>query len=170
MHPDAFSYVATIKSTIPDPKRVVEFGSFDVNGSVRELFPDADWYGIDTRPGKGVDLVADVRDWDGGERYDLVVSTEMMEHCESPWRVIDAAYWALKPGGYLVATMAAPERDPHDGNGDPWRPECGEHYAGISRDELAGWLDAFSFETVSLVHDPAAGDLRCLARKILPGR
>jgi SAM-dependent methyltransferase len=163
MHPQALSFVAGAKAAIPDPGHVVEFGSYDVNGSPRQLFPETRWHGIDIRAGRGVDEVADCRYWDGREQYDLVVTTEMLEHCPAPQLAVDAAWRALKPGGHLIATMAAPDRAPHDGNGDPWTPGCGEHYENITASAMEEWLTGW--DTLTLVHDQDAGDLRVLARK-----
>lgn len=167
MHPDALRFVGSAREVLVKleaPMRlVVEFGSYDVNGSTRTMFNESVWHGIDTRPGPRVDEVANCCDWDGEEEFDLVITTEMLEHCDNPAGAIRSAWRALRPGGHLIATMAAPEREPHDGNGDAWTPECGEHYRGISKGELARWLERW--EVMAIKHDPAAGDLRCLARK-----
>ena len=70
----------------PQGKRVLEVGSYDVNGSVRPLFEGAKQYiGIDSRPGPGVDLVMSARsfvedfkflaeDFDFAESFDVVIS------------------------------------------------------------------------------------------------
>ena len=63
MHDPAFRYVASVVAG-QRYARVVEVGSRDINGSIRELV-DADTYvGIDLEEGPGVDVVGDCRYWE----------------------------------------------------------------------------------------------------------
>ena len=158
MHGQAYEYVVrAVRDTAAwSGTRVVEFGSADVNGSVRPLFDGAEYHGIDLRPGNGVDEIADAASWEGGRSYDVVVCTETLEHAPDPAAIIRQAGRALKPGGVLIATMAAPERPPHDCNGDPLHDDR-EHYRGIPPEELRDWLSGW--DVLSLVHDPEAGDV-----------
>jgi len=102
--------------------RVLEIGSFNVNGSVREVIDIA--VGVDLRKGKGVDLVCPVQDLkkhfpDGS--FDACVSTATLEHIED-WRGFVNVTWDLvKPGGYLVITMASLFKGRHDYPHDYWR-------------------------------------------------
>lgn len=165
MHPQAFEYVASalLARADPRPKKVVEFGSFDVNGSVRPLLTDAEYLGIDAREGKGVDLVIDAATWEG-KGYDLVVSTETLEHAPDPEAVIASARRALVMDGLFIATMAAPERAPHNVDGAK-RLGPDEHYANISEDQLREWLGR-GWEILDLQHWPERGDLYVTARKV----
>lgn len=108
-------------------RRVLEAGSFNENGSARShIIPlePREYIGIDMRPGPGVDLVlhADhlVQRF-GREAFDIVISTEMLEHCE-PWRW---AVWhmctVLRNGGLLVLTTRSPGATRHEHPGDYWR-------------------------------------------------
>jgi len=71
--------------------RVIEVGSLDVNGSVREhvmSFDPNEYIGIDFVEGTGVDRVMNAEDLSkeyGKESFDVVISTEMLEHAEN-WR------------------------------------------------------------------------------------
>ena len=141
---------------------VLEFGSYNVNGTVRDHFYGADFFGIDTRDGPGVDFVCDAAEFDGEERYDVVVSAETLEHAERPAEIVARAHDSLKPGGLFILTAAAPERAPHNGNGDPLQ-EGEEHYAGIEPNALAGWLESWDF--FRLTHSPEDGDVYAVARK-----
>ena len=64
MHVEAYDWVAESfrgwRDTHPGVEyKVLEIGSLDINGSVRPLFEDAEYYlGIDMQEGPGVDLVA----------------------------------------------------------------------------------------------------------------
>lgn len=165
MHPQAREYVAAalLAHADPRPKQVVEFGSYDVNGTVRDLLTDATYLGIDTRPGKGVDQVIDAADFDGKGGYDLVVSTETLEHAPKPKAVIDSAHTALAPGGLFIATMAGPHRAPHGVDGR--EVGSGEHYANIAPDDLREWLGD-GWEILDLQYWPERGDLYVTARKL----
>ncbi|MFO1418697.1 MAG: methyltransferase domain-containing protein [Methylotetracoccus sp.] len=96
------------------PRRVVEVGSSSVNGSYRPLFADygVDYLGLDLQAGSGVDQVLD-------EAYaypvatgsaDLVISGQMLEHCEYPWLAFQEMARILSPDGYLI--LIAPSAGP----------------------------------------------------------
>lgn len=158
MHPEARQWVeASIDGFTP--KRVLEIGSRNVNGGVRDLFPDSVYIGVDIIDGPGVDVVGDATELDLPP-VDLVVTTEALEHHPNPGLVIETAYRVLVPGGMLIATMAGPGRHPHSGLLEG-RPKPGEHYRNIEPDELAEWLAGWA----DVVIDLAGRDLRCRARK-----
>lgn len=163
MHYDALVYARRAVDSIPHSSTVLELGSYNVNGSVRELFKTARAFiGVDRREGPGVDIVSDAVDLKLGSVFDLVISTEMLEHAEDPEKVIQVAWESLKPGGYLILTAAAPERDPHSNNGDHGMPED-EHYGGIHPEDLRRWLSGW--EVLSLEHHPDRGDIYATAKK-----
>jgi SAM-dependent methyltransferase len=121
-------------------------GSREVNGTARVLYPHVPLYvGVDLLPGQGVDIVADAREWRPPSwlRFDLVLCTEVLEHCPEPERVCLTAWEILKPGGAFVVTCAAANREPHSGiDGGPLREE--EHYQNINDFRLAEWLGRFA--------------------------
>jgi SAM-dependent methyltransferase len=108
-------------------KDVLEVGSQDVNGSPRTVVspmgPRTYW-GVDFVAGKGVDLELDCTklvERFGVESFDVVISTEMLEHVEH-WRESIAAMKAvLKPGGLLVLTARGPGFPYHGFPHDHWR-------------------------------------------------
>lgn len=142
---------------------VVEIGSVDVNGSVRPLFRQAASYvGIDVRPGRGVDLVADGATWQPAGPVDLVVSTEMLEHAPEQAQVIANVARMLKPGGVFILTAAGVERKPHSNDGHVGNPQ-GEFYRNVSEADLGDWLEAAGFSVWSIERDTKAGDIYCVA-------
>lgn len=102
--------------------RVLEVGAYDVNGSLKQLFPQA--IGVDIRPGRGVDVVCNAKDLVkefGAESFDTVISAETFEHIED-WRGATRGMWdVLKPGGWLVVSMASLKKGYHDYPHDYWR-------------------------------------------------
>ena len=103
-------------ATFFEYRRVVEFGSLDINGSVRKFFRDCDYTGIDLAPGPGVDVVSAAKDWSpepGSRPVDVVVSTEMLEHdCEWRESLANMAR-VLRPAGLKILTCAKTGREAH---------------------------------------------------------
>ena len=59
---------------------VLEFGSYNINGTVRDYFgPECEYYGIDWRPGPGVDIVCLAHELDRPQ-VDIVISASLLEH------------------------------------------------------------------------------------------
>jgi SAM-dependent methyltransferase len=138
MHRDAYQFVAgVVRGKKLIDATVLEVGSMNVNGSVRDLF-DGEYIGIDREPGPGVDYVFDAAHFDGAQTFDVVVSTEALEHAPDPTAIIGCAWRALGPGGTLILTAATPLRAPHSCSGGPLRQ--GEHYEGIDEKRLRAML------------------------------
>lgn len=139
MHAQAFDFVARHAAGIA-PRAVLEIGSHDVNGGVRGLFPTAQRYhGIDIAAGPGVDEVADAADWRATEAFDVVVSTEVLEHAPR-WRdVVQNAWDALAPGGVLLLTCATDPRPEHSAI-DGWGLRDGEWYANVPASEAIAFV------------------------------
>ncbi len=83
MHFSNRLYWSTCKKRFPElfrSRRVVEFGSYDVNGTVREYFDDCTYLGVDWRAGPGVDLVCLAHEFDDPRKFGTVISSSMIEH------------------------------------------------------------------------------------------
>jgi SAM-dependent methyltransferase len=111
-------------------RRALEVGSYTVNGSARDWltpFGPAEYMGIDLTPQpQYVDLVLDapaVADHFGPESFDVVLSTEMLEHCSDPLNSIRAMVDVLRPGGLLLLTARGPGF-PYHCPPDRWRFTC----------------------------------------------
>lgn len=85
-------------------KHVLEVGSKDENGTVRDFFHRG-YVGVDIRDGKGVDQIAHAAHLPFAARsFEVVVSTEMLEHDTLPWRSLSEMRRVLKRGGVLLLT------------------------------------------------------------------
>lgn len=93
-------------------RSVLDCGSLDVNGNNRYLFSGGSYWGIDLVDGPNVDQVCLIHEFIGGP-FDVVISTEVLEHDKhlqgSMARMIDL----LKTDGMLVITCATIGRQEH---------------------------------------------------------
>ena len=91
--------------------RVLDVGSYNVNGCMRPLFngTEAEYVGLDIEAGPNVDIVMkEPYDWSNipDESFDFVISANAFEHIEFPWLTIKEIYKKLKPEG--IACIHAP--------------------------------------------------------------
>ena len=101
-------FIESIKAEELNGKRVLEVGSKYVDGSVRPLienfFSPKEYIGVDIEPGKFVDLILPAEKllgYFGSESFDVVVTTELLEHVMD-WRlVVNNMKMILKRTGYI---------------------------------------------------------------------
>lgn len=156
MHVEAMEYVAAFARPARFD-RVVEFGSRDVNGSVRPLFDCREYVGVDIAPGPAVDVVADAALY-RGEPADVVVCCEVLEHAANVNGIVASARANLRDGGHLVVTCATDPRAPHSAvDGGTLRP--GEYYGNVDPDDLARWCERHGFVVITYVAYRDRGDL-----------
>lgn len=96
------------KDFIKSPGSILEVGSLNINGGVREFFKDAKNYiGIDATGGLGVDKIINSHDilksWKP-DTFDIVICLEMLEHDNAPWITINNLSSVLKKGGFLIVS------------------------------------------------------------------
>ena len=108
-------------------KSVLEVGSLDFNGSARTVLAEwnpARYLGVDMQKGPGVDRVLSVSyliDTFGEKAFDVVVSTEMLEHVQD-WRwAVSQLKRSTAAGGLLVVTTRSPGFYYHGYPHDFWR-------------------------------------------------
>lgn len=94
--------------------RVLEVGSYSVNGSIRALYPAAEYVGVDLVDGPCVDLVGfghEVSFPDG--HFDVTLSGECFEH-DPHWRAtFENMVRMTRPGGLIAFTCASRGRPEH---------------------------------------------------------
>ena len=89
------------------PQSVLEIGSYDVNGNVRNIFTDygAKYIGTDMRQGPNVDHVCisyDLCDKFIPNQFDCIVCLETLEHDIYFWKTLDVMKKLLNQNGYLI--------------------------------------------------------------------
>lgn len=146
-------------------KSVIEVGSYDFNGSVREPIKRmgcASYLGVDMVAGPGVDEVCDatkVVSRFGDQSFDVVLSTEMLEHARH-WRsTVNNLKRVVKPGGTLLVTTRSRGFPYHGYPSDYWRFEL-EDFRAIFSD----------FDIQALESDPLRPGVLLLAKRYAPPR
>jgi len=132
------------------PQRVLDIGGADVNGTIHPAVrsmssPTMTLDVLDIAPGPGVTHVGDATSlatWlmvVTPGTYDLVICTEVLEHVKSSPLLITGAWSALRRGGWMIGTCAAPGRRPHGARGTR-NPPPGEWYRNIAAVDLLSVL------------------------------
>ena len=127
---------------------VLDVGSGDINGNNRHYFgPDCTYTGCDVAPGPNVDVVSPCHELPyPPASFDVIVSTECLEH-DMHWQAtLRKVCELLRPGGAFVMTCASTGRGEHGTNrcsascsfttrlGDPaW----GDYYRNLTADDVA---------------------------------
>ncbi|WP_157609601.1 class I SAM-dependent methyltransferase [Variovorax sp. Root473] len=116
-HPQQSFFVNGVKQLLPayfNQRSVLEIGSLNINGSVRETFTDCTYLGLDVGEGPGVDLVCHGENY-GGEAssVDVVISCEAMEHNPQWPKTWLNMLRLVKTDGLLIMTCATEGRRQH---------------------------------------------------------
>lgn len=137
-------------------KHTLELGSRNINGSVRPLFT-GHYLGVDMVAGPLVDMVARADDLPiADESFDVVVSTEMLEHDPYFWKSLEEMTRVLTDGGWLLLTTRGIGFPFHEYPGDYWR---------FTEDAIHHLFTDNGLETVEVVPDPEQSGVFGLARK-----
>lgn len=147
-HPEQRSFFAALRASMPDMftgQRVLEVGSLDINGTVRDFFTDCDYTGVDVGPGPGVDMVVAGQDLAFPDNsFDVVVSAECFEH--NPEWLATFANMVRMCRRVVVFTCATTGREEHGTSRS--HPLASPHtldwdyYRNLSIDDFT---DAFNF-------------------------
>lgn len=112
-------------STENRKKRVLDVGSYDVNGTYKSLFSEAgfEYIGLDMSAGPNVNVVPDdMYNWEiiENESFDYIISGQAFEHIEYPWLTIREMKKKLKEDG-LICIIAPNGLAEHRYPVDCWR-------------------------------------------------
>lgn len=151
-HPSVISYFLEAFQEIRELKKgcelsVLEIGSFDVNGSIRNTISRAinpvRNVGVDLVGGSGIDIVCSGHTLNFPEKsFDCVVSAECLEHNPYWVETLLNMRRMVKNDGYIVISCAAPGRLEHgttrtNPESSPGTQASGwDYYKNISADEF----------------------------------
>lgn len=116
-HPQQRQFLESVRNKFPDffkNKKILEIGSLNINGTVRDFFSDCEYIGIDVAPGKDVDIVCQGQEYDApDESFDLVVSFECFEHNPEWIATFKNMHRMCKKDGLVLMSCASGARPEH---------------------------------------------------------
>jgi SAM-dependent methyltransferase len=126
MTPEIQEWIAVVRGRFPfSAGRVLEIGSQNINGTVRQFFSDASEYiGTDMQQGDGVDVVLDNKSLMthfGPNSFDTIVACEVLEHDRIFWQTIYQIRTLLRVGGHVIITTPTLGFPYHPYPKDYWR-------------------------------------------------
>ena len=161
-HPEQLSFINRTLDRFPQFKstdRLLEIGSQNINGTVRDLLRSKRYIGVDLSEAPGVDYVCQgelIELPDGWA--DVVISTECLEHTESWKQILGNSIRICTRGGIVIFTFAGLFRPAHgtiDSKDPDSSPLTQQHYANIDMNtfmdavELSVYFDRYCFEANS---------------------
>lgn len=158
----------SIRKKFPDffkNKKILDIGSLDINGSNKYLFEDCKYVGLDVIPGKNVDVVSIAHEYNAKkESFDVVMSTNQLEHDIYYEKTLKKMVYLLKPGGLMFFTVPSggwPEhgtfkKSPNDsGTTKINNKEWGNYYKPIEESDIRRSIDVDSiFEKYKFIVSP----------------
>lgn len=155
-----------------DALKVLEIGSYDVNGSVRMFFPKNNYCGLDIVEGPGVDLIYDGKKLNFAKSsFDLVLSCEVFEH-NPYWKVtLQEMYRVTKPSGYIVITAASKGRQEHGTERTSPKSSPGSlankwiYYKNIFKSDILEQTQLWDLEFSWVKYNPVSNDIYYIAKK-----
>ena len=147
MHNHQRNFVRSVKKQHAQfftDSKLLEIGSQNVNGSVREEFDYCDYTGVDAVEGKDVDVVCYGHEYEAeAGSFDVVLTCEMLEHDPFAPKTVKRMIELLRPGGLFFMTCAGEGRGEHGTTktGNVWGPD-GDFYRNVTEEMFLEWCTA----------------------------
>lgn len=114
-HGEQRNYISYLKARFPEYFRavtVLEVGSLDINGTVRDFFDMCEYIGVDVGEGPGVDVVAYGQSLKYPDKsFDVAISCECFEH-NPAWKETFVNMHRMS-SGMVIFTCATEGRPEH---------------------------------------------------------
>ena len=135
-HPEQLGFFAEVERAnlaVVEFSKVVEIGSFDVNGSVRTIFRrSVEYVGVDLLEGPGVDLIAFGHEVDYPDgHFDLAISGECFEHDPHWVETFQNMCRMTRAGGLVAVTCASRGRPEHGTRRTDLEESPGTQFRGL---------------------------------------
>ena len=159
-HPSQIEFVRSVMARHPDKfvgVSVLEVGSLNINGSIRQFFFDCDYLGVDIGPGSCVDLVARGEDLDFPDgHFDTTASCECFEHNPNWKETFLNMVRMTRPGGLVFFSCATTGRAEHGTTRTSPidAPYCGDYYRNLTREDFEPLCKDFAEYEFSEAHPP----------------
>ena len=162
-HPAQIGFVASVRAKFPElfnGTEVLEVGSLNINGSIRQFFTDCLYVGVDLAPGKDVDIVARGEDLSYPDNsFDVVCSCECFEHNPEWARTFDNMTRMAK--SLVFFSCATTGRAEHGTpRTSPWdAPFCGDYYQNLTEEDFKQHCDLSKFKYYEFSTNEQSHDL-----------
>jgi len=149
---------------------VLDVGSYDVGGSIREFFPKNNYKGVDLIKGPNVDVILDGSELHKlNQKFDIVISCECFEHAKNWKDIFLSMHNVCEDDGYVIFTCASRGRIEHGtlrtiNNDSPGTN--GTYYKNIFKNEF---IKSFNlkilFEKYEVIYNFKSSDLYFIGKK-----
>jgi len=162
-HQSQLDFVASIKKQFPQyffESKVLEVGSLDINGSIRQFFVACDYIGVDLGEGRGVDVVARGEELDyPDDSFDVVASCECFEH--NPEWVKTFNNMVRMASGLVFFSCATTGRAEHGTRrtSPDDAPFCGDYYRNLTEQDFRENCDLDKFTVYEFLVNSSPADL-----------
>jgi SAM-dependent methyltransferase len=174
-HDEQRDYFQKLQNKLPEAfadVTVLEVGSLDINGTVRDFFASRKYVGVDVAPGKGVDVVCKGEYLSYPDNsFDVTVSVECFEH-NPEWVATFQNMWRMSKD-FVIITCASTGRPEHgtrktSPQDSPHTLEW-DYYGNLTEDDFRKHFDIDSlFTEYRFEYNPEASDLYFYGRKKHP--
>jgi len=162
-HPAQLQFVTHVRNKYPEyfkHRRVLEVGSLDLNGSIRQFFDNCAYLGVDLGIGRGVDLVAKGEDLTFPDNsFDVIASCECFEH-NPEWAKTFNNMVRMSCGlvFFSCATTGRAEHGTRKTNPQD-APFCGDYYRNLTEQDFLAECDMSKFAEYQFGVNEIAHDL-----------
>lgn len=150
-HQQQMDFVFSVKARFPQffvGQSVLEVGSLNINGSVRDFFEGSLRYiGCDLGEGPGVDIVCaghelPYEDWS----FDVVISCECFEHDKHWQKTFQKMIDLTRPGGLVIFSCATIGRAEHGTTrtSPSDAPFTNDYYLNLEEKDFEGFKSFFT--------------------------
>lgn len=116
-HPEQLNFIQETKQKYGNFFKnvaVLEVGSLNINGTVRNFFEDCSYIGLDISSGPGVDVVSLGHEYNAPDNsFDTVISAECFEHNPYWEKTFENMIRMCRSGGMIIVTCATTGRIEH---------------------------------------------------------
>jgi SAM-dependent methyltransferase len=162
-HPEQREFFEQVKAEFPDwfTGSVLEIGSLNINGTVRDFFDATEYVGVDVSAGEGVDVVARGQELDYADSsFDVAVSAECFEHNPYWFETFENMVRMARKG--VVFTCASTGRAEHGTSAttpsdSPFTLEW-DYYRNLTEEDFAEF-DFTVFDSYTFEYNPVSCDL-----------
>jgi SAM-dependent methyltransferase len=170
-HIEQKEFCLKVKEKFPqyfDNQKVLEIGSLNINGTLRDLFTNCNYTGIDVGEGDCVDIVCVGHLFDAPDNsFDVVCSAESLEHDMFWGKTLLNSFRMLRSGGLYLMTCATTDRPIHGTRScSPCNApllenlgEWGDYYKNLTEEDIRSVINPdeifseYLFEVNNISHD-----------------